>query len=68
MERVDMVKAMQMVIRATGKSAIRPVLSNVLISAARDPLWDVLGDAGDGDGIYVLTLTATSGMKAPKSL
>jgi len=44
--RKDMVRAMQMVGRAIGRSSILPVLSHVLVSAGRDPLY--LWDTSEG--------------------
>ena len=62
--RKDMSKAMQAVNRAVGKSAAMPVLANVLISAARDPLWDISGNASDGNGsIYVAATDLEMGIR-----
>jgi len=62
--RKDMAKAMQMAGGAVGKAAILPVLSNVLISAERDPLWYMLGHEGDGKGsIYVAATDLEIGIR-----
>ena len=66
--RKDMMSAMKMVSRAAGKSSALPVLSNVLVSAAQDPLWSMLGSSGDnGDGFYLAATDLEVGirMKVP---
>jgi DNA polymerase-3 subunit beta len=55
--RRDMSKAMGIVSRTAGRSSGLPVLASVLISAARDPLWDILGATGDGDDSIYLAAT-----------
>ncbi len=62
--RRDMTKAMGIVSRTAGRSSGLPVLASVLISAARDPLWDILGANGDGDeSIYVATTDLEVGIR-----
>ncbi len=52
--RKDMAKAIKMVGRVAGKSSALPVLSNVLISAAQDPLGNLSSSSGsNGDSIYL---------------
>ena len=63
--RKDMMAAMKMVTRAAGKSTALPVLSSVLISAAQDPLWNILNKSGSngGDGIYLAATDLETGIR-----
>jgi len=62
--RKNMAKAMKMVSRAAGKSTALPVLSNVLISAAQDPLWNMSGASGNnGASIYLAATDLETGIR-----
>jgi len=62
--RNDVTEAMKMVSGAAGKVSALPVLSNVLISAAQDPLGNLSGSSeGDGDSIYLAATDLEIGMR-----
>ena len=61
--RSDMSKAMKMVGRAAGKSTALPVLSNVLISAAQDPLWNVSESSRNERGIWLAATDLETGIR-----
>jgi DNA polymerase-3 subunit beta len=62
--RRDMTKAMGIVSRTAGRSSGLPVLASVLISAARDPLWDILGATGDeNESIYLAATDLEVGIR-----
>jgi len=61
--RKDMMTAMKMVSRAAGKSSALPVLSNVLISAAQDPLGNVSNCSNNGDSIYLAVTDLEIGIR-----
>jgi len=63
-KKEDMMDAMKTVSRAAGDSYI-PILSNVLISTARDPLPGLLKPETDGDdGIYLAATDLEIGIRA----
>ncbi len=62
--RKEMAESMKMVSRAAGNLSALPVLSNVLISAAQDPLGDLSSSSGsDGNSIYLAATDLEIGIR-----